>query len=107
MTQMSCLKTITVLVTSLLLAVGCASSSAKLGKVGLGMTREEVVKTLGQPHALSAQGNVEFFTYNLLNKGVGDMKEYVIRMQAGVVESFGERASFGPTLLSVTNAPSR
>jgi hypothetical protein len=47
---------------------------------------------------------VEYLTYNLLNKGVGDMKEYAVKVVAGRVESFGEKADFGPQLLS-TNAP--
>ncbi|MFZ9856101.1 MAG: outer membrane protein assembly factor BamE domain-containing protein [Limisphaerales bacterium] len=83
---------------------GCASSSAKLNRISLGMSREEVVKTLGRPHAVSAQGDVEFLTYNLINKGVGDMKEFVVRIQKGSVESFGERVNFGSSLFG-TNAP--
>ena len=83
---------------------GCASSSAKLNRISLGMSREEVVKTLGRPHAVSAQGDVEFLTYNLINKGVGDMKEFVVRVQKGSVESFGERGNFGSSLFG-TNAP--
>lgn len=83
---------------------GCASSSAKLNQLSLGMSREEVVKTLGRPHAVSAQGDVEFLTYNLINKGVGDMKEFVVRVQKGSVESFGERVNFGSSLFG-TNAP--
>ena len=89
------------------LATGCASSSAKLNKVSLGMSRDEVVKTLGRPHAVTAQGDAEYLSYNLLNKGVGDMKEFVVRINKGSVESFGERASFGSSLLTLTNAPSR
>jgi hypothetical protein len=83
---------------------GCASSSAKLNQLSLGMSREEVVKTLGRPHAVSAQGDIEFLTYNLINKGVGDMKEFVVRIQKGSVESFGERVNFGSSLFG-TNAP--
>jgi len=83
---------------------GCASSSARLNQVSLGMSREEVVKTLGRPHAVAAQGEVEFLTYNLINKGVGDMKEFVVRLQKGSVESFGERVNFGSSLFG-TNAP--
>ena len=83
---------------------GCATSSARLNQISLGMSREEVVKTLGRPHAVSAQGEVEFLTYNLVNKGVGDMKEFVVRLQKGSVESFGERVNFGSSLCG-TNAP--
>ncbi|MFM7555514.1 MAG: hypothetical protein ACKPAH_09495, partial [Verrucomicrobiota bacterium] len=37
-------------------------------------------------------------------KGVGDMKEFVVRLQKGSVESFGERVNFGSSLFG-TNAP--
>jgi hypothetical protein len=94
------------LITAGVILAGCATSSAKLGKVSLGMSRDEVVKTLGKPHAVAAQGDSEFLTYNLLNKGVGDMKEFVVRLDKGAVESFGDRASFGTSLFA-TNAPAR
>lgn len=86
------------------LLAGCAASSARLNRISPGMTREEVVSVLGTPHAITAHGGVEYLTYNLLNKGVGDMKEYAVKVVAGRVESFGEKADFGPQLLS-TNAP--
>lgn len=86
------------------LLAGCAASSARLNRISPGMTREEVVSALGTPHAITAHGGVEYLTYNLLNKGVGDMKEYAVKVVAGRVESFGEKADFGPQLLS-TNAP--
>jgi hypothetical protein len=47
---------------------------------------------------------VEYLTYNLLNKGVGDMKEYAVKVVDGRVLSFGEKLDFGPNLL-VTNEP--
>ncbi|MEY3275257.1 MAG: SmpA / OmlA family, partial [Verrucomicrobiota bacterium] len=80
------------------LLAGCAASSARLNRISPGMTREEVVSALGTPHAVTAQGGVEYLTYNLLNKGVGDMKEYAVKVVAGRVESFGEKADFGPQL---------
>ncbi len=89
---------------ALALLAGCAASSARLNRVSPGMTREEVVSALGRPHAVAAHGGVEYLTYNLLNKGVGDMKEYAVKVVAGRVEAFGEKADFGPQLLS-TNAP--
>ena len=99
------IRRITVLAAALAAAAwmaGCASSSAKLNHISLGMSRDEVVKTLGRPHAVSAQGDVEFLTYNLLNKGVGDIKEFVVRIQKGSVESFGERGNFGSSLFGTT-----
>jgi hypothetical protein len=91
-------------VVAVALLAGCAASSARLNRISPGMTREEVVSALGTPHAVTAHGAVEYLSYNLLNKGVGDMKEYAVKVVAGRVESFGEKADFGPQLLS-TNAP--
>lgn len=87
------------------LFAGCAASSARLNRINPGMTRDEVVAALGRPHAVAAVGDVEYLTYNLLNKGVGDMKEYAVKVVAGRVQSFGEKSDFGNALLS-TNSPS-
>ncbi len=84
--------------------VGCASSSGRLNRISPGMTRDEVVSALGRPHGVAAQGDVEYLSYNFLNKGVGDMKQYAVKVVGGRVHSFGERADFGPNLL-VTNEP--
>jgi hypothetical protein len=92
---------------ALLLAAGCATSSAKLNKITTGMAKDEVVATLGKPHAVTAAGDTEYLTYNLLNKGVGDMKEFAVKLVGGRVESYGEKADFGPNLLQSTNAPVR
>jgi hypothetical protein len=107
MISKSRLKSVVGLALAIAIAAGCASSSGKLNQVSLGMTRDEVVKVLGRPHAVAAQGETELLSYNLLNKGVGDIKEFVVRLQKGAVESFGERASFGPSLFASTNAPAR
>jgi hypothetical protein len=87
-----------------LMIAGCATSSSRMNRISPGMTRDEVVSALGRPHGVAAQGNVEYLTYNLLNKGVGDMKEYAVKVVDGRVLSFGEKSDFGPNLL-VTNEP--
>jgi hypothetical protein len=84
--------------------VGCASSSARMTRISPGMTKDEVVHALGRPHGVAAHGEVEYLTYNLLNKGVGDLREYAVKLVAGRVDSFGEKVDFGPNLLA-TNAP--
>lgn len=92
---------------ALLVAVviaGCATSSGRLNRIAPGMTRDEVVSVLGKPHGVAAQGDVEYLSYNLLNKGVGDMKEFAVKIVGGRVQSFGQRSDFGPSLL-VTNEP--
>lgn len=86
---------------------GCASTSKKLNEVALGQTKDEVIALLGQPHTTTAQGGVEYLTYNLINKGAGDLREYTVKLVHGTVDSFGERADFGPARLAGTNAPAR
>lgn len=83
---------------------GCASSSARMGRISTGMDREAVVSALGRPHSVAAQGHVEYLSYNLLNRGAGDMRSYAVKLVDGRVEAFGERADFGANLL-VTNSP--
>jgi hypothetical protein len=94
---------ITVLALGLAVA-GCATSSSKLNRLSLGMSRDEVVKVLGKPHSVAAQGDTEVLGYNLLNKGVGDLKEFAVRLTQGRVDLYGDRASIGSALFG-TNAP--
>lgn len=106
MNRSACVRLVPGLVAVVLLA-GCAASSARLNRISPGMTREEVVSALGRPHAVAAQGGVEYLTYNLLNKGVGDMKEYAVKVVAGRVEAFGEKSDFGAQWFSTQAAGAR
>jgi len=66
-------------------------SSAKLNGIRIGMTREDVLSVMGAPDSMSAQANVEYLTYYLLNSG-NDFERhqpYMIRLAHGRVESFG------------------
>lgn len=100
-----------VFTTGLLIATalfsGCASTSKKLNEVALGQTKDEVIALLGKPHSTTAQGSVEYLTYNWINKGAGDLREYTVKLVHGTVDSFGERADFGPARLMGTNSPAR
>jgi hypothetical protein len=66
-------------------------SSAKLNHIRIGMTREEVLSIMGVPDSMSAQANVEYLTYSLLNSGSDFERHrpYTIRLVHGRVESFG------------------
>ena len=77
------------------LLAGCATSSSRLNGLQLGLGRDEVVEILGRPHSVSAEGEVEYLAYNLLAKGAGGRREYVVKFQAGKVVAFGEREDFG------------
>jgi hypothetical protein len=67
------------------------------------MTREEVLSAMGAPESTSAQANVEYLTYFLLNSGSDFERHqpYIIRLVSGRVESFG-RAS---ELADIYNRP--
>lgn len=82
-----------------LFSAGCAANSSRLNSLSPGMSKDEVLATLGRPHATSAQGGMEFLTYNLLGKGSGERREYAVKLVNGRVEAFGEREDFGPNRL--------
>ena len=67
---------------------GCVTPlSGELEKIKIGMTREELVKAVGKPRAIKAQGNVEYLTY--FKDG-----SHFVRLINGVVEAFGVWGDF-------------
>jgi hypothetical protein len=66
-------------------------SSTKLNSIRIGMTKREVLSIMGTPDSMSAQENVEYLTYYLLNSGSDFERHqpYMIRLVNGKVESFG------------------
>jgi outer membrane protein assembly factor BamE (lipoprotein component of BamABCDE complex) len=83
------MKTISSFLLSLILLSACATSStSRLSKVSPGMTREEVVQTLGRPVSTSAGEDVEFLNY-LLSDSRGRQACYV-RLRHGKVDAAGK-----------------
>jgi hypothetical protein len=71
------------------ITVGCTTSAA-LNKIRVGMTKDEVVATIGQPSSTGATGNIEYLTYYLVaDDGYGRDQPYMVRLVDGKVESFG------------------
>jgi hypothetical protein len=72
------------------LLAGCATSEI-LNNVRIGMTKDQVIAMLGKPDSMSAQSNVEYLTYYLLNTGSDFERDqpYMVRLVDGKVESFG------------------
>ena len=68
---------------------GCATSSAKMNGVHLGMTKTDVVDLLGQPNSTNTQTNIEYLTYYLSNDSTVHDQPYMVRLVDGKVESFG------------------
>jgi hypothetical protein len=72
--------------------LGCADS-ARLNQVHIGMTRAEIISLFGQPDSTSAQANIEYLTYYLMNETHYQSEQpYFIRLVDGKVESFGRFA---------------
>ena len=87
---------------------GCASTPEALGNVQVGMTKAEVVRTLGQPQSVSSQSGTEYLTYSYcVDKCVAPpiYRIYVpffVRLRAGTVESFGRVGDFDSTKTPTT-----
>ena len=79
---------------------GCATAG-KINRVRLGMTKEEVIHSIGSPVSVSAQGNTEYLNYALSETGdqafYGFTRPYFVRVVDGKVESFGRMGDFDST----------
>jgi len=89
---------------------GCGTSSRKLNELHLGMTKPEVIQTIGNPAHTSAQGSTEYLGYNLNHQGMSERREFVVKLVDGKVDAFGEKADFvgqGRLVPPQTNAPTQ
>ncbi len=92
---------IAALFTSALLA-GCVTATAnKISGVQLGMTKEAVVRVMGNPTSTSAQGGSEYLNFDLSETNneafIGWTKPYYVHLKNGKVESYGRDGDFGST----------
>ena len=82
------------------LLVGCATSS-KINAVQLGMTKTEVIATMGNPVSISAKGGAEYLNYKLSETGDdaarGWTTPYFVRLVDGKVDSYGRTGDFDST----------
>jgi hypothetical protein len=76
---------------SVLLLAGCQSAT-QLNSIRIGMTKAEVVASMGQPDSTAAQANAEYFTYYLYVDSDRRDEPYLVRFVDGKVESFGRFA---------------
>ena len=71
----------------------CAGSFQRMNNLKLGMTKQDVVQTIGTPDITSASGHVEYLKY-LKNAGVFYTDEYYVRLLDGKVDAFGQKGDF-------------
>src|SRR5258708_3530141 len=76
-----------------LLAAGCLTPASKINGVSLGMTKEQVLKVMGQPASITADQNAEYLNYGLAEGFTGGAAAvatpYEIKLVNGKVESYG------------------
>jgi len=73
---------------------GCAASPQKLNELRLGMSKTEVIDTMGNPVSTSARDEVEYLKYRFRSDG-WFTSEYYVKLQNGKVDAFGRAGDFG------------
>lgn len=70
----------------------------QLNKVSVGMTRDEVIHTLGEPKSISASGDLEYLQYRWVKTVIaadGNFPDdYFIAIRNGRVVSYGKKGDF-------------
>ena len=83
-----------------ILLAGCATAG-KISTVQFGMTKDDVIKVMGKPTSVSAQGGSEYLNYALSETDHdafhGWTHPYYVRLINGKVESYGRTGDFDST----------
>ena len=73
-------------------------SKPDLSKISVGMTKSEVISTLGKPDDVASDGDVEFLEYGWdspWDGKVGFAETYIVRLRDGRVDLTGRKGDFG------------
>lgn len=85
-----------------ILLSGCATAS-QLNQISIGMSKDEVIKKMGQPSSTSAIDNKEYLNYRLVPSAEpaywAYYEPYFICIQDGKVASYGKKGDFGTSQL--------
>jgi hypothetical protein len=81
---------------------GCAATAPNMNLLSVGMTKQEVVDTMGDPVSTAAPGGgFEMLRYQLSstrdNAYYGITDEYFVRLINGKVDSYGRMGDFDST----------
>lgn len=73
----------------------------RLNDVSVGMTKQEVIATMGKPDSVSATNGVEYLSYrlatSLLDTDGSDTADYFVRPVNGRVDAYGRKGDFDST----------
>ena len=88
---------------SVLLGSCATATVSKMNNVGVGMTKREVLDTMGKPNTSAAKDGAEYLIYYLYETDFAAFSslksDYFIRLVNGVVKSYGKVGYFDiPTL---------
>jgi len=79
---------------------GCASAH-KINSISLGMSKEDVIKTMGRPVSTSATEGTEYLNYKLAETSdddfLGRYTPYYVSIRDGKVVSYGRTGDFDST----------
>jgi hypothetical protein len=88
------IKRLVVALLGIVLLVGCAASPTKMNGLRLGMSKAEVLDTMGAPGSTSARQDVEYLHYRFRSDCLFT-SGYYVKLQDGKVEAFGRAGDFG------------
>jgi hypothetical protein len=72
--------------------LGCAGSK-KINRVNLGMTKVEVIETMGEPDSTSEAMGVQYLRYKLITDVVFS-DDFYVRLEDGEVTAYGRFKDF-------------
>jgi len=87
------------LVVIAMLSTGCtATHASKLNSVSIGMTKQDVITTLGSPTSTSAKESVEYLNYHFRDAELPfSGNPYFVRITNGKVDAYGKLGDFDST----------
>jgi len=84
-----------------LAAAGCANIPARnpIMNLSIGMTKSQVIESMGAPDGMAAKGNYEILKYKITTTydtfNLQEIKEdYYVRLNSGRVEAYGQEGDF-------------
>jgi len=103
------MKPIISIVILLILATGCAPKANQMAKnmnnASLGMTKQDVIRAMGEPQTISATHGVEYLNYKLCTlegNFINDWRcksweNFYVRLKAEKVDAYGKLGDFDST----------
>jgi len=103
------MKIILGILTLVVLFTGCAPKANLMAKnmnnASLGMTKQEVIKAMGEPQTVSATHGVEYLNYRLCTREGNfwndwrcrGWENFYVRLKSGKVDAYGKLGDFDST----------